>query len=421
MHLVLVTTDEARGDRRDVYLPPGQRSMVHHSYLSPDGRSVLVVLMDTRGNMTQCQVVPFDGAGTARNVGPPDRQCYAGAWSADGQWLYLNVLTDGFHLWRQHFPKGAPEQVTFGPTTQEGIAMAADGKSLVTSVGTQASTVWMHDSTGDHQISSEGYATAPQFSADGRALYFLMANEEATGQELWSKNLATNKLDSVLPGYAMDNYAVSQDGKIIAFVMKDKAGRANLWIAPTNRRSSPRNLSVTANEDSPFFLPDGELLFRATEGGSNYLFRMNLDGTHRRKVIQDRILDTIGVSPDGRWVAATAPGPTDETPALMAAYAIDGSAKAILCTEWCEFQWDRAGKTAFLSFPPLFNGTYALPVLRDTGLPRLPPGGVARMDDMQDAKAHAAIPWIVTSALSSDVYAYARQDTRRNLYRIQLP
>jgi serine/threonine protein kinase len=426
MHLVLVTTDLARGDRRDIYLPPGTRSMIHHSYLSPDGRSVLAVLMDTQGNMTQCQVVPFNGSGTARAAGPADRQCYAGGWSADGKWMYLNVLTDGFHLWRQRFPNGTPEQVTFGPTTQEGIAMAPDGESLVTSVGTQTSTVWMHDSSGDHQISSEGYATAPAFSADGHTLYFLMANEQASGQELWSKDLASGKLDSVLPGYAMTSYAVSRDGKEMAFVMKDKAGTSNIWVAPTSRRSSPRNLSATANEDSPFFLPDGALSFRASEAGSNYLYRMNIDGTQRRKLFPDRILDTRILdsgsgSPDGRWVVVTVPGPTDEHPVLTAAWALDGSAKRTLCTEWCQFLWDQTGKIAFLAFPPLFNGTYALPILRDTGLPKLPPGGVAHMEDIPDAKNHAPIPWVVSSALSPDVYAYARRDTRRNLYRIQLP
>jgi hypothetical protein len=43
------------------------------------------------------------------------------------------------------------------------------------------------------------------------------------------------------------------------------------------------------------------------------------------------------------------------------------------------------------------------------------------MDDIPDAKTHAAIPWIVASAVSPSVYAYVRQETRRNLYRIQLP
>jgi eukaryotic-like serine/threonine-protein kinase len=32
LHMVLVTTDEGRGQSRDVYAPPGERSMVHHSY-----------------------------------------------------------------------------------------------------------------------------------------------------------------------------------------------------------------------------------------------------------------------------------------------------------------------------------------------------------------------------------------------------
>ena len=34
---------------------------------------------------------------------------------------------DGFHIWRQRFPKGVPEQITFGPTEEEGIAVAPDG------------------------------------------------------------------------------------------------------------------------------------------------------------------------------------------------------------------------------------------------------------------------------------------------------
>ena len=250
--------------------------------------------------------------------------------------------------------------------------MAPDGKSLITSVGTQDSTVWMHDSEGDHQISSEGYATAPRFSFDGRSLYFLLVNGQTTGQELWTKDLATGKVDRVLPGYSMEAYTVSRDAKEIAFVMKDKTGRPNLWVAPTSRRSSPRNLSAAVIEDSPLFLPDGELVVRAIEGGSNYLYRMKTDGSQRRRITQDRILDSFAVSPDGRWVAVTIPGPGDDRPILTTAYATDGTAKVALCTEWGQFQWDNAGKTAFLAFPALFDGTYALPIMRNTGLPKLP-------------------------------------------------
>lgn len=59
------------------------------------------------------------------------------------------------------FLEGRREQLTFGPTEEEGIAMAPDGRSLITSVGGKESAVWIHDARGDRQISSEGYANLP--------------------------------------------------------------------------------------------------------------------------------------------------------------------------------------------------------------------------------------------------------------------
>ena len=47
--------------------------MVHHSYLSPDGKWVLVVEMDSRGNILPCRVVPFHGGGDARRRRSPER------------------------------------------------------------------------------------------------------------------------------------------------------------------------------------------------------------------------------------------------------------------------------------------------------------------------------------------------------------
>ena len=89
--MVLVTTDQGRGQSRDVYVPPGERSMVHHSYLSPDGKCVLVVEMGSRGDLLPCRVVPFSGNGDVRVVGPPSGACISGAWSPDGKWMYLTA------------------------------------------------------------------------------------------------------------------------------------------------------------------------------------------------------------------------------------------------------------------------------------------------------------------------------------------
>jgi serine/threonine protein kinase/Tol biopolymer transport system component len=432
LHMVLVTTDEGRGHSRDVYAPPGERSMAHHSFLSPDRRWVLIVEMDNHGQILPCRVVPFQGGGDPQVVGPPSGSCISGAWSPDGKWVYLTARTDKFHLWRQRFPGGEPEQLTSGPTSQEGIAMAPDGKSLITAVGTEDSTVWFHDKDGDHQVSSEGNAIAPEFSSDGNTLYFLMTNGQTSEYELWVENLRDGKIERLLPGYSMGSgsmlqygstqaYAISRDGKQVAFAMKDSSGRSGLWIAPTNRRSSPVRISSSAIEDSPFFLPDGDLLFRVAEVGTNYLYRMKSDGSGRRKLTSERVLDVLAVSPDGRWIVAVSPGPDQEHPVATRAFAVDGSEPVTLCLDYCYFHWDIAGQFVYAYLPQLHERTYALPVRLDSGLPKISPGDFARIEHEANEKTITAIPQVVHSAVSPSVYAYTRQTTRRNLYRIQLP
>jgi len=429
LHMAVVTTDESRGNSRDVYVPAGKRSMAHHSYLSPDGRWVLVVEMDSRGQILPCRVIPFQGTNEVRVIGPANSECYSGAWSPDGHWIYLTVKTDGFHLWRQRFSDGDPEQLTFGPTTQEGIAMAPDGKSLITSIGTRDTTVWIHDQNGDRQVSSDGNTSAPEFSADGRTLYFLMANGQAQGAELWAKNLRSGTVERVLPGYSMEKYsvagskkyAVSRDAKQIAFVLNDQSGHSSLWVAPANHRSSPSHIPSAAQEDSPFFLPSGDLVFRAIEGGSNFLYRMKADGTGRRKITEQRILDIVDVSPDGRWVAASSPTQDEEHQASLKAFAVDGSKTVSLCIDYCQVAWGLSGKSIFVSLPPQFAVTYEIPVKREDGLPRIPQAGIGRIEDFANTKTNISIPPLVESGLDSSVYAYTRENTRRNLYRIQLP
>jgi eukaryotic-like serine/threonine-protein kinase len=419
LHMVVVTTDEGRGNSRDVYVPTGERSMAHHSYLSPDGQWVLVVEMDGRGEIVPCRIVPFQGSNEIKVVGPPNGPCLSGAWSPDGKWIYLSARTDDYHIWRQRFPDGDPEQLTFGPTSQEGLAMAPDGKSFITSVGSQDLTVWLHDKDGDHEISSEGNTSAPAFSSDGRSLYFLKANEQIRGDELWIKELESGREEKVLPDYPILSYSVSQDGKEVAFAMKDQSGHPNLWIASTNRRSSPVRLSSAGIADSPFFLPGGNLVFRAIEGGSNFIYRMKTDGTGRRKVSSERTIEITSVSPDGRWVVAGGLG-SDQEPAGVKAFAVDGSAKVTLCLVNCELTWDMSGKFAFLNFIESYRAGW-LPIMRDSGLPKIPPRGVFAIEDVANPKATTAIQSAVQSAVSPSVYAYTRPNTRRNLYRIQLP
>ena len=128
--------------------------------------------------------------------------CTFAAWSPDGEWMYFSSDSGGaFHTWRQRFPDGQPEQITSGPTEEEGLAMAPDGRSFITAVGLTQSSVWLHDGGGDRQISLEGYAFAPKFTPDGKRLLYQVRKGAAS--ELWVAELDSGRSEPLLPGFAV--------------------------------------------------------------------------------------------------------------------------------------------------------------------------------------------------------------------------
>ena len=141
--------------------------------------------------------------------------------------MYFAAVVGGSsHLWRQRFPDGAPEQITFGPLEEEGIALAPDGRSLVTSVGMRRSAVWIHDAAGERAIVSEGYALAPRFRGMAHVVlrnlfardWWLAASGWITASaDLRSVDLASGKSDTVLSDQSVTAYVISRDEKDVAF------------------------------------------------------------------------------------------------------------------------------------------------------------------------------------------------------------
>ena len=56
--------------------------------------------------------------------------------------------------------------------------MAPDGRSFVTAVALQNASIWVHDASGERQISLlEGNAAYPKFTPDGKKLCYRIVKE----------------------------------------------------------------------------------------------------------------------------------------------------------------------------------------------------------------------------------------------------
>ncbi len=276
----IVSSTERRTSPHNVYVPPPPFGMAHRSYRSPDGQWVLVIEMDGK-SWLPCRLAPFDGGSAGKPVGPVPAQCTDAAWSPDGTWMYFTAMTaNGVHIWRQRFPDGAPEQVTFGASTEEGIHFAPDGRSFVTSIGTSQSTLWVHDSSGDRQITSEGYVFMPSLSPDGKKLYYLVRSYGLRSWNqggLWVADLETGQRQRLFADVQMIHYSISADGQRVVFVPVDEQGRNPVWLASLNGQLPPREVG-TMEAAAAFFGAPGEVLL----AGQQDFYRVSHQGRRER-------------------------------------------------------------------------------------------------------------------------------------------
>jgi serine/threonine protein kinase/Tol biopolymer transport system component len=432
IHMGIFTATESRSEERKIYLPANLDGMAHRSFLSPDGKSVIVVEM-TAATWMPCRLVPFDGDGSSpgRQVGPAPSQCTFAGWSPDGSWMYFSADTgSGFHIWRQRFPNGAPEQVTSGATEEQGVSFAPDGKSFVTSVGESQSTMWIHDGKGERQITFEGYAYLPSFSADTTRLYYLQrstANRSFVSGELWTMDLQTGKKQRLLPDFLMQRYNVSPNGKQVVFIPADRTGHAPLWIGTTDGSSAPRLL---ANQDctSALFAPNGEIYFAGGEEGSTYLQKIQPDGTGLQKMAAEKVLFLYDISPAGKWMAVWTQSDT-----ALKVYPSDGGAPIQLCAACASGGAEERGLT-----PPMVSWsrdsnemyfyssreleTYAIPLKSGLALPPPTPPGISSHTWPPAIAGIRAIPHQrAFMSANPSVYAYPQVASHRNIYRILVP
>lgn len=432
-HMELVRSDLSRGHVQPIYNPPSSTGMLHRSYLSPDRKWVIGVEMT--GNLwNRCRLIPSDGSTLGVPIGPEDGVCTNAAWSPDGRWMYLNSNSGrSFHIWRQQFPNGRIEQVTSGPTEEEGIAFDPDGRSFITAVGIRRSSVWLHAPSGDRELTSEGSAglsnprTGSPFSLDGNTLYYLVrrapGNEVRadTGVgELWQVDLRSGSTQAVLPGFTVTAFSLSPDGEDIAFSALNPDQTESLWIAPLDRSSSPRMLQSDAR--LPRFAAGYIYYQKHSPDGSAFAHRIRSDGTGDEQIWPEKIM-TLATSPDGRYLAVTisTKGRSEWTLEI-----VDWARKRIqpVCKDAIGY-WSDDGKVFIATGGTGKRDTGAVSYWIDLptpdALPGLPSAGlhdVSQFGGLQHA--HTIQSGLVGIGRKPGTYAFLRESVQRNLYRIPL-
>jgi serine/threonine protein kinase len=433
IHMGIVTATESRTETRDVYVPPTETGMAHESFISPEHKWVLISGMDATG-LLPCRIVPFDGSSSGHQVGPKG-PCVNAGWSPDGKWMYFSANLEGsYHIWRQRFPNGEPEQVTFGATEEDNFTLAPDGRSIVTTVKVEQSSIWLHDAAGEREISAEGFATLVSFSSDGKKLYYLVRSGPQRAHligELWAVELASGRRERILPDFSVTHYNVSRDGRTVVFSALDAAGKSGIWLASLDRRFTPRQIT-SSNEYWPSFGRPGEILFVGEEGKSKFLYRMKEDGTERQKTMQDEVLYLVSISPDGDWAVAWVPVPGQGGSSAVFAYPTRGGVPIRICdvctSVWSEraaatVAWSPDGKFFYVSlqyFPGINQGkTFVIPLRQ--GVPPLPKQGIKSERDLTSLPGVRVIgEKDVFAGPNPSAYAFRRLAYSSNIYRVRL-
>lgn len=432
-----------RSNVRDVYWPGSPHGMAHRSAISPDRRWVLIVEMDA-GVWQPCRLVPLDGTSTGRTVGPPASQCTYAAWSPDGRWMYFNSNAGGsFHLWRQRFPEGEPQQLTHGPTEEEGLAVAADGRSLITSAGVRHNSIWLLAGDTERQISIEEYAFAAVPTVDGEKVFYLRktgaTRREFSVGSLVSVSRSTGAREEILPGHPMVHFDLSSDDRLIAFVSGETApAKRGIWLAAVDRSSAPRRVYAEETE-RVFFDPSANIYFLKS-GRTRYLYRLlapSYAGVERVSPVPANFI--FSISRDGEWAVVVSPHGA-RTGLQYMALSTRGLPPRVLCS-FCgggagptrlqapPVAWSRDGRALIISAQFLHVAawgspayTIVVPVRHGAALPALDAAGIKSEQDYLSLPGARKLTKsnVLPGATFEDLLFY-ETTTIRNLYRVTLP
>ena len=300
--------------------------------------------------------------------------------------------------------------------------------SFVTAVALQSASIWLHDASGERQISLlEGNAAYPKFTPDGKKLCYriVKAVPRLTGTnrdpgEVWVADLDSGRSEPLAPGFQPLDYAISTDGKQVVMEAPDGEGKPRLWLAPFDRPSPPRQIPGVEGRSAQFG-PSGEIFFRHTEGSSGFVYRVRPDGTGLRKALEQPVFFLTGClagRPVDRGMGSAPGHRTGSRPDVSARRRASGRHRRQhppgLVERWrLSVDLRRSG----CRWPDLYRSAAA----GARYCRRYRRGDFVPSRTSPACRERARIDATGAPGPSRDVYAFERRTVQRNLYRIPIP
>jgi dipeptidyl aminopeptidase/acylaminoacyl peptidase len=348
--------------------------------VSPDGRLVAysAVEVDLGANTRNSDlwVVPITGEGVPRRLTDHPRSDTRPRWSRDGKRIaFVSAREGGSQVWLLDLAGGEPRKVTSLATGASGVLWIDDGHLLVVSDvypecgrgAGGAPAVW------DEACNKDRLDTAGR--ADSARVYDRLlfrhwdSWEDGRRAHLLVVPLAGGPVRDLTPGErdvppfslgGPENFAVSPDGREVAFARNDDAVEATstngeLYVVPTAGGPARRIAGSAGFDGGPLYSPDGRMIaFRAQERAGYEADRWRLKvydraaGTTRTLTEGfDRHVDGLAWSPDSRTVYFNAPEAGREP--IFAVPAGGGEVKRVAEGSYGDLQASPDGRTLIAS------------------------------------------------------------------------
>lgn len=246
------------------------------------------------------------------------------AFSPDNKKIvFINYVSGYEQLFVSSVDFRGARQLTFEDVNHEDPAWSPDGKWIAfVKVSADSEVIFRMDTLGKNysQVSPNGMKTIhPGWSPDSQTILFCsdddLAPPKKNESNIYSKNIKTNELKTIISGGTNTFPVLSPDGKTLAFRKMVGEKNSEIFLADSDGRNERNITNHPAFDGWPCWSPDGNWIAFASNRNSNYeetprntyqIFVMDKNGNH---IILIANTTGRGTAPkwslDGRYIYMT--------------------------------------------------------------------------------------------------------------------